>query len=286
MNKGDFKTVLDLAALVLMITERTSLGESLYKLEELNDFIKLILWTGQLKEERPCSVIVIAPPGSGKTTLLENLKCDFAEFVGDLTARSLHGLLKNKNATHILLGDMLSLFGHKSSTVDLTLRLLSQMTGEDIRHDPWTGEPIEPRKIGFITAIPPDDFNNPRNKAKIASGGLFTRFMIVRFNYKPSTISSIHHFIARDGYVNNSSKPFMIPNPGRWSIKIPNEISDEIEQYALVIKKDPLGFRAARNLRALVRAAARRTGNTTVGQKDFDLVKSYCDFFTKEGKDI
>ncbi|HMD54434.1 MAG TPA: hypothetical protein VKJ65_07800, partial [Phycisphaerae bacterium] len=94
------------------------MAESLHQLSVLLDFVKLLLWTGQLSDERPVSAIIVAPAGSGKTTMLENLQCEQAEFVGDLTARPLSGIVtEKKEVTHILLGDMLSLFGHKETTV-------------------------------------------------------------------------------------------------------------------------------------------------------------------------
>jgi hypothetical protein len=259
--------------------------ESLFQLGPLNDFIQLIIWTGQVEGERPVSAIVIAPAGTGKTTLLEGLKCPQAEFVGDLTSRPLSGLVKDaKEMTHILLGDMLSMFGHKSSTVKLTMRLVSQMTGEALLHDPWTGQPLpEPRKLGLITAIPPKDYE--REKQKIADGGFGSRFILIRYTYKPSTIASIHRWI-QDNKYSKPGKPFSLPNPGRWDIKIPKPVDESIKEFALSLKRDKVGFRIHRHLRSLVKAAARRRQSNSASIKDLNLVKSYCDFFSSQGKEI
>lgn len=253
----------------------------------LLDFVKLMIWTGQLPDERPISAIIEAPPGSGKTSILENLACEQAVFAGDLTARSLSGLIdtkKNENVTHILLGDMLSLFGHKTSTVNLTLRLISQMTGEKLLHDPWTGAPVQPRMIGLITGIPPADFK--KHHKHIMGGGFASRFLIIKYSYKSSTIAAIHRFICENRYaIENHVKPFTI-NGGRYLVEINSKISEQIKDLGMALKADPLGFRAHRHLRALVKAEARRNNRNFARQEDFERVQSYCDFFSREGKEI
>ncbi len=262
------------------------MSESLVQMGALRDFIELLIWTGQLSDERPSSAILIAPPGAGKTTLLESLFCPQATFVGDLTARTVAGLVKDqKEMTHILLGDMLSMFGHKGGTVKLTMRLVSQMTGEKLMHNPWTGEEIEPRQIGLITAIPPSDYSKVERTIK--AGGFASRFLLMKYTYKPSTVTAIHRFIESNGYANiKPSKPLVIDKNGKLSIKIPSRVASSIKDFGMSLKKDPLGFRALRHLRALVKADARRKNQCEATRKNFDLVQSYCEFFTSEGKAI
>lgn len=259
------------------------MAESLHQLSVLMDFVKLLIWTGQLTDERPVSAIIVAPAGSGKTTTLESLQCEQTEFVGDLTARPLSGIVKgNDKITHILLGDMLSLFGHKETTVKLTLRLVSQMTGEKIMHDPWSGDAIPPRMLGLITAIPPEELKKKSIGKHINSGGFASRFLIIRYNYKAATIRDIHKFIAENKYANVSPRPFAMQNPGKQEIKITPAISQMIKEFGMTIKEDELGFRVHRHLRSLVKAQARRNGRIVCTEEDFKLIESYCDFFTGE----
>lgn len=262
------------------------MAENLLQLSILLDFVKLLIWTGQLPDERPVSAIIVAPAGSGKTTMLENLQCEQATFVGDLTARPLSGIVSGSDkVTHILLGDMLSLFGHKESTVKLTLRLVSQMTGEKILHDPWTGKEIPPRMIGLITAIPPEDFQKQRRHTR--TGGFASRFLVIKYSYKASTIAAIHRFISENKYSEIATyKPFVIPNPGKWKVEINKDVSEKIKDFGMAMKDDPLGFRAHRHLRALVKAEARRNARNFVKIEDFERIQSYCEFFSREGKEI
>lgn len=261
--------------------------EPLLQLSLLNDFVKLLIWTGQLSDERPASAIIVAPPGAGKTTLLENLECEQAKFIGDLTARPLHGILKNDKLTHLMLGDMLAIFGHKKSTVDLTLQNIAKMTGEKIKQDPWTGDEIPPRMIGMITAIPPDDFESNKISKHINAGGFASRFLIIRYSYKPSTVANIHRFIASNKYSGvNTGNGFGIQAPAKLKVEINEKISEKIKDLAVSMKTDPLGFRAHRYLRSLVKSAARRSGRLSVTEEDFKLIEQYCDFFAAEGREI
>lgn len=259
--------------------------EPLLQLSTLTDFVKLLLWTGQLSDERPASAIIIAPAGAGKTSLLENMKCEQCEFMGDITARTMAGLVKNSDKiTHVLLGDLLSMFGHKSSTVKLTMRLISQMTGETLAHDPWTGDAIKPRQIGLITAIPPEDYE--KEKKKISAGGFATRFMIIKYSYKKTTIAAIHKFISQNKYAESIPGKFIMQNPGKQKIFVPEALSSDIKDFGMTLKTDPLGFRAHRHLRSLVKASARRNERGQATKADLDIVTSYCDFFSQDGKEL
>lgn len=253
----------------------------------MRDFVELVIWTGQLSDERPVSAIVVAPAGSGKTSLLEQLECKQAMFSGDLTSRPLSNIVRQERPpTHILLGDMLAIFGHKESTVKLTKQLISQLTGEKLGHDPWSGVAIAPRMIGLVTAIPPEDLKQPRIKRALDTGGFASRFLLIRYIYKPSTIAAIHRWIARNGYADAKPKSFGITNPGQRKVVISDRMADEIRDFGRELRTDPIGFRAHRHLRALVKASARRRELSEAERKDFELVQQYAEFFSREGKEI
>jgi len=259
--------------------------ESVLQMSAIMDFIKLLVWTGQLPDERPASAIIVAPVGAGKTTLLKGIECEQALFVTDLTARPLANILTgSEKVTHILLGDMLALFGHKDSTIKLTLQTISRLTGETLDMNPWNGNVITPRQMGLITAIPPEDFLT--HTKHIESGGFASRFLILKYTYRASTIAAIHRFIASNGYAAKGTEKFLMKNPGRWNVEIPKRISELIKDFGQTIADDPLGFRVHRHLRALVKADARRQNAKVARIENFRRVESYCEFFTHEGKAI
>lgn len=269
-------------------TERPSeMSEALLQMNVLTDFVKLIIWTGQLADERPASALIVAPPGAGKTTVLQALECEQAKFETDLTARPLGNIvIGNEKLTHILLGDFMALFGHKESTVKLTLQTVARLTGETLQMNPWTGAAMPPRQLGLITAIPPEDFSERHIAKHFNSGGFASRFIIIRYNYKPSTVAAIHRFIAKNGYAKNGTENFLMKNPGKWKINVPSKIANLIKDFGQSISEDELGFRIHRHLRALVKADARRNAESVCTMKHFERVESYTEFFTQDGKAI
>ena len=263
------------------------MSETLLQMHVLMDFLKLIIWTGQLIDERPISCVIVAPVGSGKTTVLQSLVCKETAFMTDLTSRPLSVIVTGPDeVTHILLGDFLSVFGHKESTVKLTLQTIARLTGETLELDPFGGRPIKPRQMGLITAIPPEEFNGKTISKHFNHGGFASRFVVLKYSYKASTIAAIHRYIAANKYAENGFKPFIMANTGKTIVSISSKISDLIKDFGMNLKQDELGFRVHRHLRALVKAEARRNCQSNVTMAHFERVQSYCEFFTSEGKAI
>lgn len=255
-------------------------------LEAVIELVTAILWSGQLDGERPLSMILIAPPGTGKTSILEFMQCDTSFFFSDFTSREMKNAIGGNPAlTHLMLGDFLSLFGHAKGTVKLSINLLSRVTGDTIRQKPWSGEEIPPRRMGFISAIPPEDLDKREIRSHVRSGGFASRFIFAKFNYSHETIERIHKFIREGKY--RHTKPTVVEiKTGASVIEVPLKIANEIDILSRRIKNDPVGIRAHHHLRTLACAITRMNKRNTVTQKDYDKLVEFSAFFTEKGKVI
>lgn len=255
-------------------------------LDMVIELVTAILWSGQVEGERPLSMILVAPPGTGKTSILEFVQCETAFFFSDFTSREMKNAINGNGAiTHLMLGDFLSLFGHAKGTVKLSINLLARATGDTIRQKPWSGEEIPPRRLGFISAIPPEDLNKREIKPHIRSGGFASRFIFAKFNYSQTTIEKVHKFIREGKYRKSAQIPIII-KPGSFLVEVPLKIASEIDLLARRIKNDPIGFRAHHHLRTLACAIARMNKRNVVTEKDYEKVLQFSDFFSENGKEL
>jgi hypothetical protein len=258
-------------------------------MEGLEDVIKLVttvLWSGQVEGERPLSMILVAPAGAGKTSILEHMEGSTAKFFSDFTSREVLTTLNgSQTLTHILLGDFLSVFGHNKSTIKLSINLLSRLTGDTIRQKPWSGEEMQPKRMGFISAIPPDDLNKREIRTHIRGGGFASRFIIAKYNYSQKTIEKIHRFI-REGKYRKKSQLAINIKPGSYLVQVPLVIAKDLDALARSIKQDEIGFRAHHHLRTLACSIARMNSRNVVTKSDFEQVLHFCEFFKSEGKTI
>jgi hypothetical protein len=248
------------------------------------ELVKTVLWSGQVEGERPLSLIVVAPPGTGKTSILEIMQSKVSHFFSDFTSREVRAAVRgNEHLTHLMLGDFLALFGHSKSTVKLAINLLSRLTGDTMRQTPWTGEEMPARRMGFITAIPPEDLERREVRLHMRAGGFASRFIVAKFDYSQAAIEKVHKFIREGKYRKQSSVEISI-DLGKLLVEVPLNIATKIDALAKQIKRDPIGFRAHHHLRTLACSVARMNKRTAVKEQDYDKVLSFCDFFSEQGK--
>lgn len=106
------------------------------------EVVQTVLMTGQLDDEKPVSLLIIASPESGKTTAARKANISVSsdrrgeELAVALTDSTGKGLLKivreHPNATHVIFNDLSITAGHKSHVVKYLFSIISAMTEEGI----------------------------------------------------------------------------------------------------------------------------------------------------------
>lgn len=252
-------------------------------MSRLEEMIEAFLWSGWIVGERPVSAIIVAPPGAGKSSLLEIFDSDFSPFTSDATSREISRLLRDKkSATHMLIGDFMSVIRHKQSTTDLTINMLSQLSGDTLRTDAFTGDNMS-RRMGIITAIPPDDMKNRKVRKALGEAGFASRFLVAEYSYAPQTIARIHQYIADGKYRHEVPTVTLRVGPPPREIKVSKTMAAEIKSLGLIVKRDPIGARAHHYMRTLAMSIAAREGDKCVKEKHIKRLAAMSEFFSQGG---
>jgi len=106
------------------------------------EVVQTVLLTGQLADEKPVSLLIIASPESGKTTATRNANIsvssdrrseELAVALTDTTGKGLLRIIReHPHATHVIFNDLAITAGHKSHVTKYLFGMISAMTEEGI----------------------------------------------------------------------------------------------------------------------------------------------------------
>ena len=102
------------------------------------EVLQTVLLTGQLNDEKPVSLLIIASPENGKTTATRKANVsvsadkrreELAVALTDTTGRGLLQIVRSHpRATHMIFNDLSITAGHKGTVVKYLFGMISAMT--------------------------------------------------------------------------------------------------------------------------------------------------------------
>ena len=255
------------------------------KLEPIKKIIKYTLASGKLEDERPLSLIIIAPVECAKTSLIRRY-CLNNENVLYRTDATAHGIVQDTHElkdfmsggyTHIAIPDLLKCIGRKQETVRNFISFMNALTEEGVSGISTYASHIGSNKevkCGLITAIPPDPFFDKRHNW--GRMGFLSRALPVTYKYKPSTQAEILSYIQKQEHLKEGTVRLkQIPEESRV-IKLDAELAKQIEPFAKSLAEEyskyqkVYGFRYQRQLQTLVKAIALFKGKDEVDEECLD----------------
>jgi len=258
-------------------------GEEMVKLDPIERIIQIILASGKLKDEKPLSMILIAPIEAGKTSAIRKtcLKAEPALYLTDATA---FGIIRVSNGlrdfrdryTHLVIPDLLNCLAHKRDTVRTLIHFLNALIEEGVVNistyaTNLTGT-VEVR-AGIITAVPQKIFFDKRRGWE--NIGFLSRALPVSFDYSIATRVEVFRYIEKQEHLRESIQKLKLPKT-RKLINLPFDVAQKIEPYALALAASHFqhqrvyGFRYQRQLQAFAKAIALLEGKNIV---DDDCIK-------------
>lgn len=117
------------------------LGGFMINVEPIEKILKYVLASGRVKDEKPLSLIIIAPVECGKTSIIRKhrFKASNVFYTTDATA---YGIIRDTNQlkdfasgklTHIVIPDLLTCLGRKAETVTTFIHFMNALIEEDKR---------------------------------------------------------------------------------------------------------------------------------------------------------
>jgi len=118
------------------------MADTLVGMDFAVEVIQTVLLTGQLADEKPVSLLIIASPESGKTTATRNANIsvrpdghgeELAVALTDTTGKGLLRIVReHPRATHVIFNDLSITAGHKNHVVKYLFGIISAMTEEGL----------------------------------------------------------------------------------------------------------------------------------------------------------
>lgn len=170
------------------------------KKERIKRIVKLCYISAFLKNEKPLSLILIAPPESSKTHFIVGYKTKYAKVVTDMSYFGLLQLLEDdKKLKHVVIPDFLKVTEKGQNTKKSFISALNAYTEEGIFAINLANKDKKDAKGrvgGVITATTEASFF--QNKKAWNSMGFRSRFLCVTWNYSKESIQEILENIANE----------------------------------------------------------------------------------------
>ena len=259
--------------------------------------MKLCLLSSYVADERPVSMLLLAPVEHGKTSILQ--KCANTPgvlYLNDMTAWGLqHHYLdefQKGELKTLVVPDLITPLSKNADTSDALVSFLSGLLEEGVARVSTYATHLDykiPITCNLIAAIA-REFTGDR-RYRWAKMGFLTRVIPVSFQYSGSTIDSIHDYIREGGY---QTEP-------EWSVKLPEapvevfipeiiavQIQAKAQSLGTILQASQLayGFRLHRQLHTIIKAHALSQGRDVVNEVDLLIVRHLCDFINFTYKTI
>ena len=212
------------------------------------EVVQTVLMTGQLADEKPVSLLIIASPESGKTSAARTANISIKaskherEMAVTLTDATGAGLLKiireNPQATHVIFNDLAVMAGHKSHVVRYLFSIISAMTEEGVSRtaDPSGIQPYGPEgRKGIIGCITPMLARDQRFIWNVT--GLTTRMLPFYYDQGFDIELQVRRYHAGLSYEKDSnSKTLIVPEEKR-TVHVRKDYKEQILELASDVAK-------------------------------------------------
>lgn len=256
-------------------------------LEKVTEFIKIVLASGQIADDKPLSLMLVAPVSSGKTTAVKQfIKNKKVLITTDSTA---YGILKNyaqklreNEIKHIIIPDLLTVFAKRKTTTDTFLLFVNNSSEDGIFPSKSYGLEIDKfiNPFGWILCVTEDGY---KQKYKQIKGiGMISRFFEIHYKYSLDQINEILENICNEkniklDYVKIPTKKKPVKIEGDYNI------FKELQTYSKLLITDGESevLRMQKKLQTFLKANAYLNGRKKVNKEDLEKLKDLIELIKR-----
>lgn len=263
-------------------------------METLKSFIKILLLTGYIENEKAVSCIIVGKPESGKSSLIGRIVTNKGTLeLTDITAwgiaQQVIPLIKRGiKVKHIVIPDFLVVLAKSKSTMERTMTFLNVLTEEGITNiGSYINRGIEFKsddnvkkekvKAGVITSMTEQMYN--KKKPTMNDFGFLSRFLVLRYNYSDDYLNNIFDEIFDGRYLDKEDEIIDLPKEPKNIIYDDKEIHEMITIIARnkiqAQRVEGYGIRLTIMLKTILKAIALKNNRDKVTKEDFDEFKTY-----------
>lgn len=227
----------------------------------ITELVKTTILTGRLKNDKPVSLLLIAPPERGKTSIVIEQPCKAVAVFSDVTGRGIQKICQQSpELSHIILTDLVAIMSHRDTVNRGTIAMLNAMTEEGIKATAYPNEitTYSEGMRGIIACLTVGLAKDGRawwNKT-----GFSTRMLPFFYDHSMDLAVRIRASIVNGEYEKHPGKPKQFRIPARKINVTISKTSAEAIQHlanrAAELLGSEIGYRRGRQFRALARAHA------------------------------
>lgn len=263
--------------------------------DTLSEVLRSAILSGRVhrSDTAAVSLFLIAPPERGKTSVVITAVGEHGLKLTDVTGIGLlEALQREKNATHVVINDLMSVSGHKHSVKTLTISILNALAEEGtykIAVPNMSHLDLQGRRVGVIACCTPDQFCDSRTWFQ--RSGFASRILLLQYDHSPDLTLKILRSIAED---NGKGKreierhpKFAVPAAPVY-VSIPKPMAQKILNITQLIARDhkEVGYRKEKQLRSLAcgHALLRTWKNPVVQIQEIDFIEKIIPFIVVKDK--
>jgi len=253
------------------------IDEGMEGLSLLEKTVSLCLYSAYVKERKPLSLLISAPPGTGNSELL--MKFSENKGVAVFNQGTRYGIYKQindlgYNLKHLIIPDLSAVLGAHPGIASDLINLISILVEEGITSVQtyyfWrTFNP--PLKVGVLCAVSDSDLKS--HKTRLSRTGFLSRFLPFTYSYDKHMLDRVLGYVRRGDILKEE----------KIRLNLPDQVVDVqcdpkyVDQFTEFTKLEGMEQREARfleHIRILLKSNALMNGRTEVnGQDVLDVMK-------------